>query len=83
MRITLRNKNNKDYWEKRWDSIETDEAMENPNKYPLKYTNETLKKNETKNPKILEAGCGAGRIVKYLEVHCQFLTYRKSNPKNS
>ena len=41
MRITLRNKNNKDYWEKRWDSIETDEAMENPNKYPLKYTNET------------------------------------------
>ena len=67
MRITLRNKNNKDYWEKRWDSIETDEAMENPSKYPLKYTNETLKKNETKNPKILEAGCGAGRIVKYLE----------------
>ena len=37
MRITLRNKNNKDYWENRWSSIDVDDAMTNKNQYHLNY----------------------------------------------
>ena len=65
MRETFRSLDNFDYWEKRWESIETDDAMVNKDKYPLKYTLETIKLNNS-NQKILEAGCGAGRILKYL-----------------
>jgi SAM-dependent methyltransferase len=65
MRETYRSLNNLSYWTKRWNTIDADEAMTNNNKYPLKYTLETINlKNE--NQKILEAGCGAGRILKYL-----------------
>jgi|TARA_B100000767_G_scaffold205911_1_gene192762 2-polyprenyl-3-methyl-5-hydroxy-6-metoxy-1,4-benzoquinol methylase len=65
MRETFRSLDNFDYWEKRWESIEADDAMINKDKYPLKYTLETIKLNNS-NQKILEAGCGAGRILKYL-----------------
>lgn len=65
MRITLRNKNNKDYWENRWSSIDVDDAMTNQNEYPLKFTINAIKYSDKKQ-KILEAGCGPGRIVKYL-----------------
>lgn len=65
MRETYRSEDNKTYWTKRWDSIDVDEMMENTEKYPLKYTLEAIShKNE--NQKILEAGCGAGRILSYL-----------------
>lgn len=66
MRITYRNNNNKDYWTKRWGDIDADDAMVNEKTYPLKFTNESLKFNNNKSQKILEAGCGPGRIVKYL-----------------
>jgi len=59
MRITYRDRNNKNYWTKRWIDIEADEPMNNENKYPLKYSKLTVK---DKNKIILEAGCGAGRI---------------------
>ena len=62
MRITYRNANNKDYWTKRWDDIPADLPMENLNAYPLKYAEQTVK---DKAGKILEAGCGAGRILRY------------------
>lgn len=62
MRITYRYANNKDYWTKRWEDIPADEPMENLNAYPLKYAEMTIK---DKNGKILEAGCGAGRVVRY------------------
>lgn len=62
MRITYRNKVNKDYWEQRWGSIKTDEVMQNENIYPLKYALKMISKNDGR---ILEAGCGAGRILKY------------------
>ena len=62
MRITYRDKTNKGYWTKRWSDIEADEPMENEGKYPLKYSILTIKE---KNKKILEAGCGAGRILRY------------------
>lgn len=61
MRITYRNANNKDYWTKRWDEIPADSPMENLSVYPLKYAQMTVK---DKAGKILEAGCGAGRILR-------------------
>jgi SAM-dependent methyltransferase len=62
MRITYRSANNKDYWTKRWDDIPADAPMENLSVYPLKYAEMTVK---DKTGKILEAGCGAGRILRY------------------
>lgn len=62
MRITFRSANNKDYWTKRWDDIPADAPMENLDVYPLKYAQMTVK---DKAGKILEAGCGAGRILRY------------------
>ena len=62
MRKTFRRMNNKNYWEKRWDDIPADQPMENHNVYPLKYAEEIV---NDYNAKILEAGCGAGRILRY------------------
>ena len=62
MRIAYRNANNKDYWTKRWADIPADAPMANSNVYPLKYAEQTVK---SKEGKILEAGCGAGRILRY------------------
>ena len=62
MRITLRYKNVKEYWMDRWDQISPDEPMKNKDLYPLKYAELTIK---DKKGKILEAGCGAGRILRY------------------
>ena len=63
MRITYRHKNNKNYWQKRWEDIPADEPMQNKNVYPLKYAISTI--GLDKNGKILEAGCGAGRVLRY------------------
>ena len=65
MRETYRSDDNKTYWTKRWENIGADEKMENKDSYPLKYTLEAIS-HKDKNQKILEAGCGAGRIVSYL-----------------
>ena len=62
MRITYRRATNKDYWTKRWSDIPSDQAMGNADAYPLKYA---VKMVENDGGKILEAGCGAGRIVRY------------------
>lgn len=62
MRITYRTKDVKSYWEGRWADIPADEPMENANVYPLKYAQLTVQAND--GP-ILEAGCGAGRILRY------------------
>jgi SAM-dependent methyltransferase len=62
MRITYRNADNKNYWTKRWADIPADLPMTNNNVYPLKYAQQTVLAND--GP-ILEAGCGAGRIVRY------------------
>jgi len=63
VRITYRHKDNKVYWTKRWNDIVADFAMTNSAVYPLKYALETVGQDKTK--KILEAGCGAGRILRY------------------
>ena len=62
MRITYRHHDNKKYWTKRWTDIPADNAMLNDEKYPLKYALETVKENDGL---ILEAGCGAGRILRF------------------
>jgi len=62
MRITYRKSVNKDYWAKRWGDIPADLPMENKGVYPLKYAELTVTE---KSGKILEAGCGAGRILRY------------------
>jgi len=62
MRVTYRDHSVKDYWTSRWDGIPVDQPMENGKVYPLKYAEQTVKDREGK---ILEAGCGAGRILRY------------------
>lgn len=62
MRVTYRHSDNKAYWTKRWAAIPPDQAMENVDAYPLKYAVEAIRKPDGK---ILEAGCGAGRILRY------------------
>lgn len=62
MRITYRTQHVKKYWTKRWDDIPADAPMENADVYPLKYAELTIK---FKDGRILEAGCGAGRILRY------------------
>ncbi len=63
MRITYRrHSGNKDYWKQRWSTIPVDNAMENTSVYPLKYSELIV---SDKNGKILEAGCGNGRILRY------------------
>ncbi len=66
MRKTYRSSNNKDYWTKRWSDIPADLAMTNKNKYPLKYAEMMIGDNKGK---VLEAGCGAGRILRYYHNH--------------
>ena len=59
MRKVLRDKQNTDYWENRWASSGVDEdGFKNEEIYPIKYA----KKLVTESSKILEAGCGAGRV---------------------
>ena len=62
MRITYRTRGVKEYWTARWDNIPVDSPMENNNVYPLKYSEMIIK---DRNGKVLEAGCGAGRILRY------------------
>lgn len=66
MRATYRYASNKDYWTKRWADIPADSPMANHDVYPLKYAEMAIK---DKQGKILEAGCGAGRILRYYHVH--------------
>lgn len=62
MRITFRHANNKEYWTRRWGDIAADNPMQNKSVYPLKYAENTV---TAKDGPILEAGCGAGRILRY------------------
>ncbi|BFR50083.1 class I SAM-dependent methyltransferase [Nitratidesulfovibrio sp. HK-II] len=63
MRVTYRSRDNKDYWEKRWSAIPADEPMENEDAYPLRYA--LMATGNAPKGWILEAGCGAGRLLRY------------------
>jgi len=60
MRLTYRSQSNIEYWSGRWDAVEIDDEMTNEEVYPLKYSQMLELKG-----RILEAGCGAGRILRY------------------
>lgn len=62
MRISYRNKGHRDYWEQRWQGLPIDVPMRNTGIYPLKYA--LLATGKNSGP-ILEAGCGAGRVLRY------------------
>jgi SAM-dependent methyltransferase len=62
MRVTYRAHGVKEYWTARWEDIPADTPMENAQVYPLKYAEKAVK---DKTGRILEAGCGAGRILRY------------------
>ncbi|MBI4995406.1 MAG: class I SAM-dependent methyltransferase [Rhodocyclales bacterium] len=62
MRITYRSRGVRDYWATRWADIPADSAMTNVSVYPLKYALQTV---DAREGAILEAGCGAGRILRY------------------
>ena len=62
MRMTYRSCGVKEYWENRWAEIPADSAMTNDSVYPLKYALQTV---VSRDGAILEAGCGAGRILRY------------------
>ena len=66
MRTTYRSSGVKEYWTSRWSDIPADFAMTNPDAYPLKYALQAVSSND--GP-ILEAGCGAGRILRYFHQH--------------
>jgi SAM-dependent methyltransferase len=53
---------NTEYWAKRWENTDVDEAMANDRAYPLKQALSVL---TSKEGRILEAGCGSGRIFNY------------------
>ena len=64
MRITYRNLNNKEYWNRRWQNLPLDKFPIDDNFYPLKYAKKVI---IDKKGLILEAGCGAGRILNYYD----------------
>ena len=66
MRVTYRSENVKEYWAARWGDIPADVPMDNAHVYPLKYSEMTVR---GKDGRILEAGCGAGRILRYYHQH--------------
>lgn len=66
MRVTYRSRSVKEYWAARWEDIPADAPMDNPNVYPLKYAEMTVR---DKGGRILEAGCGAGRILRFYHQH--------------
>jgi ubiquinone/menaquinone biosynthesis C-methylase UbiE len=66
MRVTYRSHSVKEYWAARWEDIPVDVPMDNANVYPLKYAQMTV---QDKGGRILEAGCGAGRILRFYHQH--------------
>lgn len=64
MRKTYRARSSKDYWAQRWKDIPVDLPQENANIYPLKFALEAV---HSKKDRILEAGCGNGRILRFFK----------------
>ncbi len=60
MRITYRDKNNHDYWTKRWTDIESDKPMVNVDKYPLRYSEILIQEKNKLILPIISAGFQSG-----------------------
>lgn len=62
MRKVLRNKHAVEYWEDRWGSYSEDkDSFQNLEMYPVKFVENVVEGKK----RILDAGCGLGRIVKH------------------
>jgi SAM-dependent methyltransferase len=65
MRVTYRSHGgNKDYWQSRWDNTDVDSGKLNLGRYPGKYAEGALRLDRP-DGLVLEAGCGAGRILRH------------------
>jgi SAM-dependent methyltransferase len=53
-----------DYWQRRWDGVEVDSGAINLSRYPGLYAERVIKAQRPDGP-VLEAGCGAGRVVRH------------------
>lgn len=63
MRKTYRtHKGSKAYWTQRWENVEADNGELNFEKYPGKFADVVMKRVDGR---VLEAGCGAGRVVRH------------------
>jgi SAM-dependent methyltransferase len=82
MKKIYRDIHNSDYWEDRWKNSGVDEnGFRNETIYPIKYANIAI----TKSDKILEAGCGAGRVYfhyKNKSFDIKGIEYSKNAVKN-
>ena len=71
MRVTLRNKNTKDYWNDRWKNAPPDALPSNDDFYPMCFVKDLIQRESLSadgqflKHKFLEAGCGNGRIMHY------------------
>ena len=65
MRITFRNKDVLTYWEDRWDAVSLDSSNCSSEHYPLKYAEMAV--NLPGKRRVLEAGCGAGRLLSHYQ----------------
>ncbi len=63
MRLTYRHHDgNRAYWRERWEQVPADSEDLNLNRYPGRYAEAVLSKNQGR---VLEAGCGAGRVWRH------------------
>ncbi len=60
MRITRRSGGTEEYWNRRWTNVSVDEPM-SAQRYPLEQSLEVIRRGD----RVLEAGCGAGRLLRY------------------
>ncbi len=65
MRISYRaHGGSQDYWQRRWDDVAVDSGDINLDRYPGRYAEQAMKALDIEGP-ILEAGCGAGRVLRH------------------
>lgn len=65
MRISYRSHGGTlDYWQRRWDGVAVDSGAINLQRYPGLYAERAVKAQRPEGP-VLEAGCGAGRVLRH------------------
>ena len=69
MRISYRaHGGSHDYWQRRWDGVAVDSGEINVDRYPGLYGERVIMGARPDGP-VLEAGCGAGRVLRHYHEH--------------